>query len=229
MNGFLSRTTGGGPRICPDHRWMRQSAASRPRSHSRVSHGVPVEVVVEVRVHVVAGVEPRRRVARRDARDGDLRTARRTALGRSRAVEAHVGPVRRAAPRVVGEQVVDAQRGAVAVAAPRTRRRAATTGRGARRPSAAVGDCGATARNSSSRSTLRFQRGGSCTSVGSERGRRAVGRGRGGSAASDAASRSFMRCEPNAPSFTAYTNPGGAWSGPLLDRRRVAAIGRRSC
>ncbi len=74
---------------------------------------------------------------------------------------------------------------------------------------------GARVRNSSRRSTLRFQRGGSCTTVGPtvwpKSSSRATWFGN-----HEAASRSFMRCDPNAPSFNAYTKPSGAAAAHAL-------------
>ena len=78
---------------------------------------------------------------------------------------------------------------------------------------------GARLRNSSSRSTLRFQRGGSCTRVGPRCSPRRSTRSR-WLGSHEAASPSFMRCEPNAPSLTAKRNPACGRRRPALDRRR---------
>ena len=175
-------------------------------------------VVVEVGVDVAALVEPRARAGRPRATVAGRRSGRRTSA-RARSVR---GSARRSSPWSGSTDGRSAGRGCTvprrAARARRTRRRAATSDRAARPPTA--GRAAPRSRNSSRRPALRRQRGGSCTSVGPSARRRAARARSRWFGSHDAASRSFMRCEPNAPSFSAYTNPGGAWAGPLLDGRR---------
>ena len=127
--------------------------------------GSTLPVVVEVRVDVAAVFGPRSEPPRRTPQTVARRSGRGTSRGSaSGPVEPHVGPVGGAHPRVASEQVVDAQGGAVAFEHREHLVVQPATGRAARRPSASC--FGATVRNSSRRSVLRFQRGGSCTRLG---------------------------------------------------------------
>ena len=84
---------------------------------------------------------------------------------------------------------------------------------------------GASVRNSSRRSALRFQRGGSCTRFGPRWEPSRSTRSRWLSSQPLSASFSFLRCEPNWPSFSAYVKPGGAcFAHPRRRLRRRQAV-----
>ena len=133
-------------------------------------------------------------------------------------MEPHVGPVGRAAPTggpAAGRGCTARRRGA---RAPRTRRRAATTGRAARPPSAIV-------LGADGRGTRRAARRCASSAAAAARGwARGVGPSRSTRSrwfgSHDAASRSFMRCEPNCAELHRVHETRRRLRRPRLDGRR---------
>ena len=180
-------------------------------------------VVVEVGVDVASAVEHGREARAQGRRPGAAVRAVVRLVERVRAVEPDIRPVSGQLERMCGQQVVDAQRGAVAAQHVRTRRRATMTVRGAPPPSAS--SMARRSRNSSRRSTLRFHRGGNWTSVGPRCAPRRS-RGRGGSATRTRHRSASLRCDPKAPSLTRRRSRLAA--PPSLPPPPAWAVGRTS-